>query len=85
MKKSEWLQKIELSGFEISEWIGFRKTFEFESWFNRMKQPEDVKEMLNSYIMTASPAIHKKFRVKVNNDTVQSFEGESILINAIKY
>ena len=85
LKKSEWLQKIELSGFEISEWVAFRKTFMFESWFNRMKQPDEVKKSLNSYITSAGTDIHKKFRVKMNDETVESFEGESILLKAIKY
>ncbi|MFC4402411.1 class I SAM-dependent methyltransferase [Gracilibacillus xinjiangensis] len=84
-KKSEWLQKIERNGFEVSEWIGFRKTFVFESWFNRMKQPEEEKKALNSYIIKAGPDIHKKFRVKVNHGTVESFEGEAILLKAVKY
>ena len=36
-KKTEWLKMLELQGFLVEELYRFEKTFEFDSWCNRMQ------------------------------------------------
>lgn len=83
-KKSEWLRMLELSQFEISEFHRFGKTFQFESWSNQMKLPEAEKETLNRYILSASNKINTKFRIVHNEQTVISFQGEALILKALK-
>ncbi|MGG3470966.1 methyltransferase domain-containing protein [Neobacillus pocheonensis] len=83
-KKTEWLRMIELSGFEIAEWHRFEKTFLFEPWCNRMNLALAEKEKLEHYILNASPKIKQKFRIVIEKDQVISFQGEAIVLKAIK-
>jgi ubiquinone/menaquinone biosynthesis C-methylase UbiE len=83
-KKSEWVKMLELAGFEISEWHRFEKTFDFESWCNRMKLSDAEKTELNRYIINASKLVKDKFRVIHNDRTVTSFCGESMILSALK-
>jgi ubiquinone/menaquinone biosynthesis C-methylase UbiE len=83
-KKSEWLSMLERAGFDIYEWHRFDKTFRFESWCNRMNLPQDEKEKLAQYILQASNKIRDKFRVVIEDDQVISFQGEAIVLKAIK-
>lgn len=83
-KKTEWLRMIELSGFEITEWHRFVKTFQFEPWCKRMNVSQVEKEKLARYIMDASQRIKDKFRIVIENDQVVSFQGEAIILKAVK-
>ncbi|WP_223596588.1 class I SAM-dependent methyltransferase [Neobacillus bataviensis] len=83
-KKSEWLQMIELNSFEIIEWHRFEKTFQFESWCNRMNLPQTEQEKLAQYIINSSPKVKRKFRIKIEHDQVISFQGEAAVIKAIR-
>ncbi|MEH7307730.1 class I SAM-dependent methyltransferase [Neobacillus drentensis] len=83
-KKSEWLRMLEFNGFEIYELHRFEKTFKYESWCNRMNLPENEKENLSVYIKKASPKIKEKFKVSIVNDQVISFQGEAVVLKAIK-
>ncbi|MBV7506951.1 class I SAM-dependent methyltransferase [Bacillus sp. sid0103] len=83
-KKSEWLRMLEMNGFEIYELHRFEKTFKYESWCNRMNLPESEKENLSVYIKNASPKIKEKFKVSIVNDQVISFQGEAVVLKAIK-
>lgn len=85
LKKTEWFRQIEIQGFEVIESHGFRKTFQFEPWFDRMKQPLEEKEQLKSYILNASAETKKKFRVAEDQGQLQSFEGEALLLKARKF
>jgi ubiquinone/menaquinone biosynthesis C-methylase UbiE len=84
-KKSEWLKMLEQAGFEISEWHRYEKTFQFESWCSRMKLPNEEKEHLIHYIMNASQKIKNKFRIVHSENAVETFQGESIILSAIKH
>jgi ubiquinone/menaquinone biosynthesis C-methylase UbiE len=84
-KKSEWIRMLELAGFEISEWHRFEKNFQFESWCNRMNLPYEEKEQLTRYIMNASQKIKNKFRIVHTEHAVETFQGESIILSAVKY
>jgi ubiquinone/menaquinone biosynthesis C-methylase UbiE len=83
-KKSEWLRMLELAGFEISEWHRFEKTFQFDSWCNRMKLSEKEKNELHSIFANSSNKVKEKFRITFNDNKVSTFQGESIILKAQK-
>ncbi|MFK9092803.1 class I SAM-dependent methyltransferase [Bacillus salipaludis] len=83
-KKSEWLRLLELSGFEIEEWHRFDKTFRFDSWCNRMNLPQVEKEKLVEYMNGSSDKIKNKFRIVIEEDQIISFQGEAVVLKAIK-
>ncbi|SDH87473.1 class I SAM-dependent methyltransferase [Alteribacillus bidgolensis] len=83
-KKSEWISFLETAGFVIEEWHRFPKTFLFDDWCNRMNLSNESKQSLARYMMNSSEACHKKFHIKINEKSVYSFEGESVLLKAVK-
>ena len=83
-KKSEWLRLLEMSGFEIYEWHRFVKTFRFEPWCHRMNLPQGEKEKLAQYILNATEKIKDKFRIVVEDNQVISFQGEAVVVKALK-
>ncbi|MFZ7942192.1 class I SAM-dependent methyltransferase [Neobacillus sp. 19] len=83
-KKSEWLRLLELAGFEIIEWHRFEKTFHFEPWCNRMKVTITEKEKLAQYMKGASEEIKAKFRVVIEEGQIISFQGEAVVLKAMK-
>lgn len=83
-KKTEWIEMLELSGFEISEFHRFDKTFLFDPWCDRMNLPIMEKEQLNAFMLEAGENVKKKFRIKTEDNKVISFVGESIIVKAIK-
>lgn len=83
-KKSEWLRMLESAGFEIFEWHRFVKTFRYEPWCNRMNLAEIEKENLSQYILNAPQKVKEKFKVSIVDDQVISFQGEAIILKAVK-
>lgn len=83
-KKSEWLRMLEIAGFEIFEWQRFEKTFHYEPWCNRMNLPEDEKDKLTQFILSASPKVKEKFKIIIRDNQIISFVGEAVLLRAIK-
>ncbi|MEH7383502.1 class I SAM-dependent methyltransferase [Bacillus sp. JJ1533] len=83
-KKSEWLQMLEKESFEIQELYRFEKTFEFESWCNRMHVSDQEKAELNAYMLHAPNNIKQKFRIQITNHTIISFQGEAVVLKATK-
>ena len=83
-KKSEWICMLEFTGFEIDEWHRFEKTFYFDSWCNRMNLPMEEKKNLTQYFLGASERIKDKFRITIEESQVVSFQGEAIVLKAIK-
>ncbi|MEH7546549.1 class I SAM-dependent methyltransferase [Neobacillus vireti] len=83
-KKSEWIRMLEFAGFEIDEWHRFEKTFYFDSWCNRMNLPMEEKKKLTQYFISASERIKDKFRITIKESQVVSFQGEAIVLKAIK-
>ncbi|HEY2422240.1 MAG TPA: class I SAM-dependent methyltransferase [Neobacillus sp.] len=83
-KKTEWLRMLELAGFEIVEWHRFEKTFHFNSWCARMHLPQSEKDKLSQFILNSSQKIKDKFRVVIENKQLLSFQGEAIVLKAIK-
>jgi ubiquinone/menaquinone biosynthesis C-methylase UbiE len=83
-KKSEWLRMLEIAGFEIDQWTRFAKTFPFDDWCDRMHLSQEEKEGLSKILLNASSNIRNKFRITTENGHVLSFEGESIILKAIK-
>ncbi|MFJ5715353.1 class I SAM-dependent methyltransferase [Neobacillus sp. NPDC093127] len=83
-KKTEWLRMLEMTGFEISEWHRFEKTFRFEPWCKRMNLPQSEMDKLSEHILGASQKVKDKFRIVIENNHVISFQGEAIVLKAIK-
>ncbi|MFS0776649.1 methyltransferase domain-containing protein [Neobacillus sp. 3P2-tot-E-2] len=83
-KKSEWIQKLEESGLEVFEWHRFEKTFRFESWCANMKLSETDKNHLTKFILESSDEIKNKFRILIQDEKIISFNGEAIILKALK-
>ncbi|OEH93577.1 class I SAM-dependent methyltransferase [Bacillus solimangrovi] len=83
-KKSEWLQMLEVKGFEIQELHRFEKQFEFHNWCERMHLSDVEKQALNELMMQSSESVKSKFRIHIENEQVISFQGEAMLLRARK-
>jgi ubiquinone/menaquinone biosynthesis C-methylase UbiE/catechol 2,3-dioxygenase-like lactoylglutathione lyase family enzyme len=83
-KKSEWLQMLENERLVVEEWHRFSKTFEFDDWCDRMQLAAEEKKALASFLGSSSAKAHEVLRIKKENGNVLSFDGESILLKAIK-
>ncbi|MEH7417631.1 methyltransferase domain-containing protein [Neobacillus drentensis] len=83
-KKSEWIRMLEFAGFEIVEWHRFEKNFYFDSWCNRMNLSKDEKKKLTEYFISTSGKIKDKFKITTEESQVISFQGEAIVLRAIK-
>ncbi|MCC3358584.1 class I SAM-dependent methyltransferase [Bacillus sp. REN16] len=83
-KKSEWLQMLENERFEIQELYRFEKTFEFESWADRMHLSAKEKSELSEYMLNATDQIKQKFRIQIVNNQIKSFQGEAVVLKATK-
>lgn len=83
-KKTEWLRMLELTGFEINEWYRFEKSFEFESWCDRMKLSVADKADLNTLMLNASMKARQKFHIESDDHQMISFKGEAVLLKAVK-
>jgi ubiquinone/menaquinone biosynthesis C-methylase UbiE len=83
-KKTEWISMLEHEGFNIDNMETFKKNFIFKNWCEMMRLPEEEQKELSVRIRTAPEDIRTFFDIKVKEDTVQSFEGQSMLIAAQK-
>ncbi|MDQ0337471.1 ubiquinone/menaquinone biosynthesis C-methylase UbiE/catechol 2,3-dioxygenase-like lactoylglutathione lyase family enzyme [Caldalkalibacillus uzonensis] len=83
-KKSEWVRMLEENGLVIEECYRFAKTFAFEEWCSRMNLPEEDKRELAAFIVRAPAPVRQKLKVTAEGDRVTSFEGEAVLIKAVK-
>lgn len=83
-KKTEWIRKVELLGFEIQEISRFEKRFEFESWCDRMQLTKKEKDDLTELILQAPEKVKHKFQIVIKDNQIKSFLGEAILLSAVK-
>lgn len=83
-KKTEWLRMIELIGFEIHEWYRVEKTFQFDSWCERMQLSKEEKTELIDMMLKAPEKTKIKFKIEMSVNQIQSFNGEAILLKAVK-
>jgi ubiquinone/menaquinone biosynthesis C-methylase UbiE len=83
-KKTEWLRMLEQSGFKIMEWHRFEKTFRYEPWCERMKLSTNEKEHLTNYMLGVSEKVKNKFNIVIENNHIVSFQGEAIILKAVK-
>lgn len=83
-KKTEWLKMLELQGFLVEELYRFEKTFEFDSWCNRMKLSKTSKDEITNLMLNSSQEIKKRFHIKTKDQSILSFKGEAIIIKARK-
>jgi len=83
-KKTEWIRKVELLGFEIQKISRFEKRFEFESWCDRMQLTKKEKDDLTELILQAPEKVKHKFQIVIKDNQIKSFLGEAILLSAVK-
>jgi ubiquinone/menaquinone biosynthesis C-methylase UbiE len=83
-KKTEWLSMIERAGFRVESMVTFPKTFPFEWWCSMTNLPENEKEALNEYMVSAPEALRSFFRLEVESGRVQSFDAGAMLLVARK-
>ncbi|MDT8861313.1 class I SAM-dependent methyltransferase [Alkalihalobacillus sp. MEB130] len=83
-KKSEWYNLIEVTGFEIVESYSFDKKFHFDTWCDMMNLANEKRVHLSDFMIGATEAAHKKFRLHLRNKKVETFKGEAILLKATK-
>ncbi|MCP8970698.1 class I SAM-dependent methyltransferase [Ectobacillus ponti] len=79
-KKSEWLRYTETAGFAIRHLTTFSKTFVFEAWCRMMSVPPAVQEELQSFMLTAPAHIQQHFQLQMQNGSLYSFQGQSMLL-----
>lgn len=84
-KKSEWLRMLEHAGFEIQEMHRFEKHFEFEDWCARMHLTDEEKGTLTDIMQGAEDNVKEKFRIKSAAGKIESFQGEAVLMSAVKW
>ncbi|WP_121613097.1 class I SAM-dependent methyltransferase [Mesobacillus foraminis] len=81
-KKTEWISLMEHQGFDIHHMTTFKKNFIFKNWCEMMRLPEEEQNELSGLMKSAPEHIRIFFDIKINENTVQSFEGQSMLIAA---
>ncbi|WP_077622813.1 class I SAM-dependent methyltransferase [Sediminibacillus massiliensis] len=83
-KKSEWIKSIEEQSFEINELYRFEKTFSFSKWCQMMNLSDDIQAFLAEYLLKAESRHKQKFRITEADGKPKTFQGEAILIKAVK-
>lgn len=83
-KKTEWFRMLEMADFEIFDMHRFEKTFDFEDWCARMQLTHEETENLNHIMIHTEEDIKQKFRIKEFDGKVETFQGEAMLLNAVK-
>ncbi|TSB45434.1 class I SAM-dependent methyltransferase [Alkalicoccobacillus porphyridii] len=83
-KKSEWLQIIEKSGFDIEQCKVFRKTFQIDDWSRRAGINEETKHRLKQMLIKSSDHVKDFLHIEEENGSIQSFQGQSIALKACK-
>jgi ubiquinone/menaquinone biosynthesis C-methylase UbiE len=83
-KKTEWISWLEQSGFSIQMFTTFKKKFVFNEWCRTMNLSDKDKKELNSFMIASSKEILEFFSIKIDKDQVCSFQGEAVLLTAVK-
>lgn len=83
-KKTEWISWLEQKGFSIEMFTTFKKRFVFNEWCRTMNLSDKDKEELNSFIIASSKDILEFFSIEIEKDQVRSFQGQAILLAAVK-
>jgi len=83
-KKSEWVSWLEKEGFSVSTISVFEKRFVFDEWCRMMNLPSGIKEDLNRFMIESASDIKEFFSIEVEEEKVQSFQGEAMLLAAYK-
>ncbi|MDT9719019.1 class I SAM-dependent methyltransferase [Paenibacillus sp. ClWae2A] len=84
-RKTEWIHMLEYASFRMETMVSFQKRFKFEEWCNRAALPERERGELEASMLSAPSIIRNFFNFEVTtNGKLDSFEGESVYIQAIK-
>ncbi len=83
-KKSEWIQFLEERDFSIDIMFRHEKRFNFNDWYDRMQQSQELKEELQQRMINSTDKTKKHFKIKIVENSVSEFFGESVLIKAMR-
>jgi hypothetical protein len=83
-KKSEWISMTENAGLSMECMYTFSKKFHYDTWCIMMDLPTNDKAELTTYMKAAAEPIIHHFSMVFTEQDVESFEGQSILLAAIK-
>lgn len=83
-KKTEWVKLLEKHQLFVQEMHRFVKTFRFDPWCDRMQLSQEDKQALTQFIVNASDKVKKHFHVVEQDGSILSFQGEAVLIKAVK-
>ncbi|TBL71392.1 class I SAM-dependent methyltransferase [Paenibacillus thalictri] len=83
-KKSEWISRLERSGFVLETLKAYPKPFEFQGWTERMGLSGEQIESLAKLFSDAPEAMQKHFHLEYENGHITGFQGEAILVKARK-
>ncbi|CAG7654427.1 class I SAM-dependent methyltransferase [Paenibacillus allorhizosphaerae] len=83
-KKSEWIRKVETAGLETEQLLQFQKTFQFESWCQRMKFAGEPKEALESLMLGQPSDVRRALGVQTEDGKLVRFQGKYMMLRARK-
>jgi ubiquinone/menaquinone biosynthesis C-methylase UbiE len=83
-KKSDWVSMLEKEGLMIEEMFTFKKEFTFETWCKMMDVSDKVKQQLNQMMVSSSKELLDYFSISIKEQSVQSFQGQSVFLVAKK-
>lgn len=83
-KKTEWIRRIELTGFRVEQLIQTGKPFEFASWCARMNVSEQVQQELETDMLNLPEADQQQLKIRSENGKLISFEGSYMMLKARK-
>lgn len=81
-KKTEWIRFLEEKDFSIEIMIRHEKRFNFNDWYDRMQQSQELKEELQQRMIQSTVKTKKHFKIKIVENSIIEFYGESVLIKA---
>lgn len=83
LKKSEWIQILEATGFRVELMVRFPKPFQFQDWCNRAGLPKEDAAKLETRMLQASQHIQHYFSIQTDESrALLSFAGESAYFQA---
>lgn len=83
-KKSEWINMLEVNGFEVEAYKRYNKKFGFSDWCNRMNLDNEKISVLQNYMKNGSSNALEKFRIEITDEEIKSFYGEAMIVKAVK-
>ncbi|MDR6555064.1 class I SAM-dependent methyltransferase [Paenibacillus qinlingensis] len=84
-KKTEWIRRIELNGFQVEQLLQTGKPFEFTDWCARMNVSDQIQQELENDILNWPEADRQQLKVHSENGKLLNFEGSYMMMKARKF